>query len=286
MRRLVGVGGFAACALVSALASCRDATEVYVDVRTNVPWSSSIVTSFTVGAPGATESASEAAETRAPWGGDGFVGSLVVVPGASKDAALSVKIVMSLRGDASACTVEHPDGCIFARRELSYLPHRRLELPIVLYDTCVGVACGNGTTCNAEGACVGANVDPMTCDDPSGCAPEGDPPPDGGVSPDASFPEKPAEAGPIEAGHEASFPDSSLSDGGAVPACKAGMLFCGPGACSVNAQCCSAQGEPGQAMCEPFCKAGDVRYCCAATDCTGQLACKGAFIGGSAGTCQ
>ncbi len=54
---LVVLGG------ILVAASCRDPTEIELDARTNVPWRSNIVTSFTVGSPGETESAFATTET-------------------------------------------------------------------------------------------------------------------------------------------------------------------------------------------------------------------------------
>jgi hypothetical protein len=153
MRRVLAFGSIAA---IAAALSCRDPTEVVVEVHTNVPYKSGIVTSFTVGSVGETESAFSTTETRDPWGPDGFVGSLVVVPGSSKDASLSVKIVMGVTRDPHDCSIEKPDGCIFSRRTLHYVAHRELHLPVAVYAQCIGVPCDASSTCNYLGQCVSA----------------------------------------------------------------------------------------------------------------------------------
>src|ERR1043165_9119308 len=131
---------FVALALVTALlavAICRDPTEVLVETHTNVPYKEGIDTAFTVGSVGDTETAFSTTETRDPWGPDGFVGSLVVVPESSKDASGWVKLVVGVTGDPQDCSISKPDGCIFARRTLRYVPHPRLRLPMALYAECV-----------------------------------------------------------------------------------------------------------------------------------------------------
>src|SRR4051812_28523276 len=94
------------------VASCKAPTEVEIVVHTNVPYHPGLVTAFTVGAAGAIENVPATAETRDPWGDDGFVGSLVVVPGGAKDGRLSVKVVMGVDRDASECTSTDTRGCI------------------------------------------------------------------------------------------------------------------------------------------------------------------------------
>ena len=69
-------------------ASCQEPTRIVIEARTNVAHKPGYVTSFTVGPHASLEGATPTTETREPWGEDGFVGSLVVVPGASKPESL------------------------------------------------------------------------------------------------------------------------------------------------------------------------------------------------------
>jgi hypothetical protein len=153
-----------ALAIGVAAASCRAPTEIVVDVRTNVAYAPATVTAFVVGAPGETETAEPTAETREPWSlPAGEVGSLVVVPGGAKDGRVSVKIVMGIGREARDCAPGDAAGCIVARRTLRYVPHERLDLPIMLFDVCAGVTCDAESTCNSQGECVGAEIDPGAC---------------------------------------------------------------------------------------------------------------------------
>ncbi len=235
-------------AAIGVVVSCRDATEVTVEARTNVAWHANIDTSFTVGKPGQTEDAFSTTETRDPWGADGFVGSLVVVPGSAKDAPLSVKVVMGITRDPHACSIAQPDGCIFARRTLSYVPHRELHLPVFLYAQCEGIPCDVSTTCNFLGKCVPAAVDPASCDSPVGCSPPNDAPaPDGGAPP----PPPDARDASTDAPHDAPAdgPPQQMDGGDGGDAGAAGDVACGSaGTCRVPTnQCCVTNSDGGSA---------------------------------------
>jgi alpha-tubulin suppressor-like RCC1 family protein len=155
-------------------------------MRTNVPyaqgtsialWSSR---SGNVGAP--------VVEANDPWLADGEVGDVVVVPGdASKDSTLTVRVAMGLRGKRAAECTDEGDAkdCIIARRKLSFVPHARLKVPIVMYLACEGVKCSEDTTCSYLGQCVPAQVDPAACQSPDGCTLPGEPPFVPSVTPDA-----------------------------------------------------------------------------------------------------
>ncbi len=184
--RTAFVLGSTMCVL-GAIASCRDATQVVIEARTNVAHRAGLVTAFTVGLPETVENAPSTTETNEPWGPDGFIGSLVSIPGGEKDGPLAVKLVMGVNREARDCLPPKYEGCIVARRKLRYLPHERLRLPIALYAQCEGVPCDQDTTCNALGQCVSASVDPNACTTPEGCTVPGDLPPDD-VTPDAAPP--------------------------------------------------------------------------------------------------
>ncbi len=71
----------ASVAVVVAAASCREPSQVVIEARTNVVHQPGYVTTFTVGPHASLEDAPPTTETREPWGADGFIGSLVAVPG-------------------------------------------------------------------------------------------------------------------------------------------------------------------------------------------------------------
>lgn len=253
--------------------SCKDPTEIVVDVHTNVAFRPDLVTSFTVGARGDTESAFPTTEIRTPYGADGDVGSLVVIPGGAKDATVSIKVVMGIGREARDCSIANAAGCIIARRTLRYVPHTRLELPISLFTQCVGVPCDADTTCNILGQCVPATIPPEACagevcDVPGGSAPPA------GVPADASIEggdgAAPNDAAPRDAGDaEASF------DGGTVPPDVPPVCpLIGGTRCTRPNTCCTvgsgwgclasacAEGDT-TFECTGHCPAGT--YCCLAT---------------------
>ncbi len=51
---------------------------------------------------------------------------------------------------------------VFAEVRTSFIEGRRLVVRIVLASACVGVVCAEGETCSPSGACVPAEVDPIT----------------------------------------------------------------------------------------------------------------------------
>ncbi len=241
---------------VAATASCRDATQVVVEARTNLAYRAGLVVSFTVGGPGETERNAPTTETRDPWGSDGFVGSLAVVPGSENDAALVVKVVMGVDREARRCEPPAYDGCIVARRRLRYTPHERLRLPITLYAKCLGVPCTAESTCNVLGQCVDAQVDPLTCDGDEGCVVSGDPQPAGPVAVDdagdgsasdgdgsdaGSSKSDAAADGPLDARAD-SAPDAS--EGGI-----AGGVDCGGGVFCEQGQVCCYDGATFRGAC-------------------------------------
>lgn len=211
--------------------SCKEPTQVIVEARTNVPHRAGLATTFSVGAPGAVEKAEATTESREPWGADGFVGSLVVVPGTGDDAPLAVKLVMGIRVEARECKPPEYQGCIVARRRLRYVPHERLRLPIGIYARCEGVSCDESSTCNALGLCVSAEIDPSTCASDSGCRVPGDDAPPPVVDGDASTPNDATTDGSADANDGGAGGDATdaADAGGDAGAATPGYVEC-PGA--------------------------------------------------------
>ena len=220
--------------------SCKEPTQVIVEARTNAPHRPGLATSFTVGGPGQVEKAEPTTETREPWGVDGFIGSLVVVPGTRDDAQLAVKIVMGVRRDARDCRPPDYDGCIVARRRLRYSPGERLRLPVALYARCEGVPCDELSTCNALGLCVDVNVDPSTCGSADGCRiPGDDVPPPSGVDLDASSDGDAASV--FDASADASpdvRSDGGTGDGGIIGGGTPDVVDCRTTTCTKPLECC------------------------------------------------
>ncbi len=229
-------------AVVLGAAHCKDPTEITLELRTDVSFEAERKVVISAGArPEPTE---PIAVTEKAWGADGDIGTFVLTPTENKTAQVRVRVVVGVAQDALACSIDAPQGCIFARRKLSFIKHASLRLPIRLYANCQGIMCNEDETCNALGTCVSAEVDPDSCDSPLGCRPPEDPGPSfagdastdsGAVKPDggdAGSPE--ADAAPglrPEAG-----PDGATGPVG--PSC-AGGLDCG------GLSCCDSELVPG-----------------------------------------
>lgn len=177
-RRSTKVTAATLCVVAGAfviLASCREATQVSIVARTNIAYRDGLMTAFAVGtSPASVESSVPAVQSRTAWGGDGFIGSLTVVPPAGDESSLAVKVVMGIRRDVKDCIAPKYEGCIIARRFLHYIDHAAITLPIKLWSQCEGVPCEQNTTCNALGECVSAFVDSTICDSDRGCNVTGD----------------------------------------------------------------------------------------------------------------
>jgi alpha-tubulin suppressor-like RCC1 family protein len=219
--------------LVAVLfASCKDATQVNVVLRTNVPFATGAGVALWSSRSGAV--GSPLVESTEPWLAYGEVGNVVVTPGdASKESALTVRVAMGLRGKRAAECTDDGDlkGCIIARRKLAFVPHTQLKVPVVLYLACEGVKCAADTTCSYLGQCVPAQVDPAACATPDGCTLPGEPPfvPGVIVAADAGTDEtsaavvdarsdaaKDADAGPAAAGVTAGLHMCARLDDGSV----------------------------------------------------------------------
>ena len=83
--------------LAAALfASCKDATQVNVVLRTNVPYATGAGVAIWSSRSGAV--GTPLVESAEPWLADGEVGNVMVTPGdASKDSALTVRVAMPVR---------------------------------------------------------------------------------------------------------------------------------------------------------------------------------------------
>ena len=168
------VGLIPLTAIVIAV-SCRDATQITVDITTDVPC---------VGLPndaGATAPAEPGlfskngrvalwltdpttpqtvARSCTPDGARSRVGTIAIVPSGSSDDRVSVTVAIDskdpTRSELCNQTAPSPD-CIVARRTVGFIPHTPLTLPIHLSLACAGVDCEKGYTCD-NGSCVPADV--------------------------------------------------------------------------------------------------------------------------------
>jgi hypothetical protein len=141
----------------SSIAGCFGATEVRLEITTTAPCEKGIETQLFVGAPGTTDFGATAADTRACGAAEPRIGTIALVPSGARNEQLDLRIVAGVGVDPSMCASGHLDGCIVARRRVSFLAHASLRLPVLLSDRCIGVPCGADESCDL-GVCVKLDV--------------------------------------------------------------------------------------------------------------------------------
>lgn len=168
------------------LPHCKEPTLVRLVISTNVPFAEGTrVGVYSARGPGVEDSSAQALQDA--WGADGQVGTITVVPANGDEAPVYVRVVMGIGRDPDGCRLDatQKEGCIVARRKLSFLSGQSLAVPIRLHLACNGVLCTADSTCNSLGSCVSSSVDPSRCIEPGGCDVSGDssfqPAPDAGT---------------------------------------------------------------------------------------------------------
>lgn len=168
---VLGVGFLVAMATIAT--SCRAATQIVLDIRTNVPcatpmqWQGIAVYS---GSPGLDVESKDPSLLSAACEADGRVGSIVLVPNGAKDATVGIRVVAGLTRPPDQCAAAHYEGCIVARRTVTFLPHEALDLRIDLTNDCVGQACDALRTC-FNGACSDARLTSSVAGDAAATGP-------------------------------------------------------------------------------------------------------------------
>jgi hypothetical protein len=158
-------------ALLGLVLGCRSPTQVTLLLSTNEPCANVGTTTIQLG--GTAASAEDALVTGQTIPGtcstNGQIGSFVVTPSGSDSSDFAVQVALALgkETDCIPASGGPPDfaQCIFARREMSFVPHTPLTLPIFLSSSCLGVECPSDQTC-MNGACVDDHV---SCPSPGGC---------------------------------------------------------------------------------------------------------------------
>jgi hypothetical protein len=175
--------GIAALAALVGAAGCEAPTEVTLVLTTDVSCATLKMQGTTI-----TVGAADELEDKAPVAGGDYcvssdsgvgaistIGTFVVVPSGGRSDAFAVRIVSGVNRAAIECAPgggQAPDytGCIVARRELAFVPHTPLTLPIVMRQDCVSIPCGAHQTCD-NGVCVSENIpDPARCTTGGGCS--------------------------------------------------------------------------------------------------------------------
>lgn len=223
----------------AALAGCRGATEIDVDVSTNVPCTQWTGTAIAVGLLGVDFETKPAASTATACRADGHLGTLVAIPRGADNANVAFRVVGAVGTSLEGCAADAgAPGCIVARRALNFIPHETLSLSVPLVSACEGIVCDPQTTC-VEGECRPAAIpDPGQCASQT-CGEGALPPADGGVASDASTPDGAAPDGAIP---DATVPVDATApgDGGSPEAAPPGNDASATGAgcgsnCSVSA---------------------------------------------------
>jgi hypothetical protein len=215
-RGLRRAGALCALGALVAAVSCLDATEVTLVVTTDVPCKLNQGTAITIGDPSEVLTqktpqtitrdctlASPDVDDSGALTSQATIGTLVVVPSAGRSDSFRVQIVMALDPNMSPddCLKVGATNCIAESREVSFIPHTPITLPIEITLDCENVTCLKGTTCD-HGHCV---VDTAHVDCTGGGACNGNIPPEAGsVQP---------EAGPSpDAPFESPMSDASVQD--------------------------------------------------------------------------
>ena len=270
-----------AVAMLVAAFACEDPTEVTLVLTTNVPCTTLMGTTITVGEPGQLEdkpavAVSPSCDPAASASGEHAIGTFVVIPSGDRSASFGVRVVSGVTRMASDCTPggQAPDyrGCIVARRELAFVPHTRLSLPIAMLEECVGNACTAKTSCNKQGQCQtdrvndcaggvcqlpgddggateGGPADGPQGDSPSASADEGAPPPGDGAPLDSPTVGPPSDATPPADASDSggSGPGDASVLGSCMDAGSSSGITCGTATCASGQVCCVMQLASGSA---------------------------------------
>ncbi|HEU4410431.1 MAG TPA: hypothetical protein VFS43_34570 [Polyangiaceae bacterium] len=153
-----------------AAGGCQEATQIRLNVKTNLPCSRLNNAAIAVGSDG-NDLARKVAEQgdyafahhqvgpgglcRDGAGGFNEIGMTVLVPGGQADAPVAFQIVLGIdKPVAPSLCVAGNESCVSASGSLKYVPNRALDVPVTLFEVCLGVVCDPGSTCYEAGKCV------------------------------------------------------------------------------------------------------------------------------------
>jgi len=165
----------AALAPVLVVTSCRSATEINLNIRTNVACTSPEQwhgVAVYLGEPGTLLEGKSPTLVTTDCDSTGQVGSLVVAPSGGKGDVIGLRVVAGLTRNPEDCAAAAYAGCIVARRTVRFTPHETLALDVALTADCIGQACDSGHTC-LTGNCVGSQfIEPLAPPAPTPVVPE------------------------------------------------------------------------------------------------------------------
>ncbi len=106
-----------------------------------------------VGAPGADVESKAPTLTTTTCEGGGQVGTLTIVPTASKGDEVGIRVVAGLTRNPEDCRANAYAGCIVARRAIRFEPHHSVNVVVDLTTECMGQGCDSSHTC-VNGSCL------------------------------------------------------------------------------------------------------------------------------------
>ncbi len=241
----VGIGVVSA---LFAAEACLAPTQLTLVIETDVPCPELKGVAITVSdrPEGAESKGFVTAETSDCQAG-GRVGTLVLTPSDSGRAA--VVVVAGVTRPARECTAESGyEGCIVARRLVSFIDHTALVVPVRLEVDCLDVPCNAISTCSkgkcvsSETSCDGTDCSKFGVTSDGGIAVVEDAP----TSNDATLPpDAPADAPGFDAGADA------LDEAGL---CARGQpVKCGASTCMPGQVCCVDESDAGSEYCTSTC---------------------------------
>jgi hypothetical protein len=144
-------------------ASCQPATQIEVLVNADTPACDAVRQRGIELHVGKTMTAAEEPNADASkedrCAEDGGVGNLFLIPSGGGSGPVAIRVVLGVTRPTSECAPPWYDGCIVARRRLSYRPRTSLRLPILLSSACLDVPCDEESTCDPlRVACVSSEA--------------------------------------------------------------------------------------------------------------------------------
>lgn len=230
---------------IFAAEACLAPTQVTVVVETDVPCGELKGVTLTVSdrPEGAETKGFVTAETGECQAG-GRVGTLVLTPSDSGRAA--VVVVAGVTRPARACNAANGyEGCIVARRLVSFIDHTALVVPIRLEVDCLNVPCNAISTCSkgkcvsSETSCDGADCSKFGVASDGGTSVVEDAPTSNDATPPKDAPSDAPDdvVTPIDASHDAPVD-------GPINCAYTPGIPCNGGRCNVGQVCCQGSAFP------------------------------------------
>lgn len=138
----------------SSVVACYGATEIELQIDTDVPCATVRTSGITIAAGSSLTESNDC--TDGASGGRNRIGNLVLVP-ASGTPDVAIRVVLGVGRITRDCSAAGNADCIVADRRLSYRKHESLKVPIRLDNACSVKQCPEGETCS-EGVCISSEV--------------------------------------------------------------------------------------------------------------------------------